>query len=156
MRTVEFKKNLNIAHIYENYLVELLGIQSYTEAPRDEAFPFWDLLDDADWTTYEVKTDFKAGQSPSNGLCIELSSAGKPSGLSITTANKWMHFVVYADRCVLYDIPIPFLRAEVLRGYRQYHVGCGSLSCCVFLPKAVVERFIVGVYPKPVLPKTLC
>jgi len=105
-------------------------------------FKEYDLIitnNDDSQTTVEVKADFMAYKT--GNLAIEWECNNKPSGISSTTADIWIYFVIdkegYHD---CYKIPTNELQ-EISRKCRSVHGGDGGRSRLLLVPIRQVSKY---------------
>jgi len=99
----KFKKNLVQGKKYELESLNYLDYDTYEM--KEGYFKDYDLTIFKDRTPIkiEVKSDRQA--SITGNMAIEYEYNNKPSGLSSTTADYWLYFVVHKDKDECYKIP---------------------------------------------------
>jgi len=87
-------------------------------------------------TKVEVKTErnhwFRTGN-----IAIEIQSRGKPSGLSVTKADYWVHILADGERSYYTALLFPVARLkELVKIYRSTARGMGdnNANICVLIP----------------------
>ena len=89
---------------------------------KEGYFKEYDLIitkDNVD-TKIEVKSDRQA--SFTGNMAIEYECNNKPSGLTSTTADYWLYFVVHKDKDECYKIPTDELK-ELVKDCRKVRGG---------------------------------
>lgn len=153
MRTYsnKFQKNLDTGHLYEKKALKYLEYDSVEH--MEGYFKEYDFIITKDNKEYkiEVKSD-KQSQHTGN-MVIEYECSGKPSGISSTTADFWIYFVVYTDenwkpiKHKVYKIPIEDLK-ELVNDCRKVRGGDGYRSRMYLLPIKECEKYRVRKLPK--------
>ena len=139
MSNEKFKRDLAQGHVYETKALKYFDYDTVdvkTGYFKDYDFEF---TKDGKTKRVEVKSDGMA--SKTGNLCIEYSYKGKPSGVKATTADYWVHFVVYDDTDEAYIIPVADLKTLV-RGCRAVKSGDNYNAMSYLLPKYKVEKYI--------------
>ena len=104
---MSFKKDLEFGKIYEKKYCELRQFQNYKIS--EGRFSEYDIIDYDTNTTYEVKSDRLAFKSLN--LAIEFKNNKKETGISVTTSNYYIYFVVYPNNNFDYfEIPTQELK----------------------------------------------
>lgn len=99
----KFEKDLAQGKKYELESLNYLDYDTYEM--KEGYFKEYDLIitkDNVD-TKIEVKSDRQA--SITGNMAIEYECNNKPSGLTSTTADYWLYFVVHKDKDGCYKIP---------------------------------------------------
>ena len=82
-----------------------------------------------DGIRYEVKADKRTHST--NNVCIEYEHTGKPSGISTTTADFYIYFVISPDNSyVVYKIPTHYIRELI--DAKKYHRVIHNYDDAVF------------------------
>ena len=80
----------------DKYEAELLKYISYKTLEKADGYmPEWDIKatdEKGGSITYEVKSDDIGGRT--GNMCVEHSASGRPSGISLTTADWWANFTI--------------------------------------------------------------
>lgn len=121
----KFEKDLAQGKKYE---VESLNYLDYdTYEMKEGYFKEYDLtiFKDGTPTKIEVKSDRQS--STTGNMAIEYECKNKPSGLSATTADYWIYFVVHKDKDECYKIPTDELR-ELVKDCRKVRGGDNYMS----------------------------
>lgn len=89
----------------------------------------------ADGIKYEVKSDrmtFATGN-----ICIEYECSGKPSGISLSTADFWIYIVLDKQQIVeTYKIPSSFIKSQIeAKTYTRECKGGDNWKCKLYLFK---------------------
>lgn len=137
----KFQKDLATGQEYEKRSLLYLDYDTYKFI--EGYFKEYDLeiTKDGVKTTIEVKSDKQA--SLTGNLAIEYECNKKPSGISTTTADFWIYFIVFPeeDKEEVYKIPLEDLK-NLIKGCRQVSGGDGYRSRMYLLPKSVVQKFL--------------
>lgn len=116
----KFKKDLAQGKKYELESLNYLDYDTYEM--KEGYFKEYDLTitkDNVD-TKIEVKSDRQA--SFTGNIAIEYECNNKPSGLTSTTADYWLYFVVHKDKDECYKIPTDELK-ELVKDCRKVRGG---------------------------------
>ena len=116
----KFKKDLAQGKKYELESLNYLDYDTYEM--KEGYFKEYDLIitkDNVD-TKIEVKSDRQA--SITGNMVIEYECNNKPSGLTSTTADYWLYFVVHKDKDECYKIPTDELK-ELVKDCRKVRGG---------------------------------
>lgn len=116
----KFKKDLAQGKKYELESLNYLDYDTYEM--KEGYFKEYDLIitkDNVD-TKIEVKSDRQA--SFTGNMAIEYECNNKPSGLTSTTADYWLYFVVHKDKDECYKIPTDELK-ELVKDCRKVRGG---------------------------------
>jgi hypothetical protein len=123
MKPVDFQKTLALGHKYEEKFIDMTP---HTTCIRSDTSNYDVILDGV---KYEVK--FDSFLEKTGNFCIEISSNGKASGLSVTEAE----FYIIFDTCDnMYKIPVSELKKQT-ENKKSVMLGYKRLSECVLLPK---------------------
>lgn len=154
MSNQKFQRDLKQGQVYETKAEEYFLYD--TVEHKKGYFKEFDMIfiKDGVKTKVEVKSDRLA--SKTGNLCIEWRYKGKPSGITSTTADYWLYFILWGkdgikgdvvkEEC--YKIPTNKLR-QLVKGRRSVKGGDGYNSQLYLLPKKDVKQFLV----EPVLKK---
>ena len=143
----KFQKDLATGQEYEKRSLLYLDYDTYKFI--EGYFKEYDLeiTKDGLKTTIEIKSDKQA--SLTGNLAIEYECNKKPSGISTTTADFWIYFIVY-DRIIdgvnhsreeCYKIPTDELR-KLVKKCHKVSGGDGNRSRMYLLKKSVVQKFL--------------
>jgi len=137
----KFQKDLATGHEYEKRSLLYLDYDEYEF--KEGYFKEYDLIitKNGKKTTIEVKSDKQA--SLTGNLAIEYKCSGKPSGITSTTADYWIYFIVYEDKEECYKIPTEELRKIVKTQGRKVSGGDGNRSRLYLVNKSLVSEFLV-------------
>lgn len=137
----KFEENLQQGHTYEkkayHHYLDYEQVEHDTEYRKEYDFI---IYQDGKPTKIEVKSDRQA--SKTGNLAIEYECNNKPSGLSASTADYWMYFIVYPDRDECYKIPIEELKI-IVKKCRQVCGGDGMRSKMYLVRKSLVAKYLV-------------
>lgn len=137
-----FQADLPFGEMYQNRLLDYLTLQDGDEIEQPLGnFKEYDVLwrSGSTVTTYEVKAD-RITQRTGN-LCIEYECRGKPSGITTTTANYWVHFVVQGPtEHTCYIIPTDIIRS-IMNSYPSRNVGDGWKTKARLIPLAIFAQY---------------
>ena len=145
----KFEKDLATGHEYEKR--SLLYLDYDTHKFIQGYFKEYDLeiIKDGKKTTIEVKSDKQA--SLTGNLAIEYKCNKKPSGITTTTADFWIYFIVY-DRIIdgvnhsreeCYKIPTEELR-QLVKKCHKVSGGDGNRSRMYLLKKSAVRGYLIN------------
>lgn len=121
----KFEKDLAQGKKYELESLKYLDYDNYEM--KEGYFKEYDLIitkDNVD-TKIEVKSDRQA--SITGNMAIEYECNDKPSGLTSTTADYWLYFVVHKDKDECYKIPTNELK-DLVKNCRKVRGGDGYKS----------------------------
>lgn len=115
-----FVKDLNIGQKYEKIALEHIKYDSYEISKGN--FKEYDILTylNGKQITYEVKSDRLAYKS--GNICIEYECSNKPSGITTTTSDYYIYFVIEQNKYTCYKIPTIKLK-ELIKGCRSVKGG---------------------------------
>jgi hypothetical protein len=113
-----FQKDLEFGKTYERIAVNLLK-DEYLLTHPDMYCKGYDFITNKN--EYEVKADRLAHKT--GNLYIEYECSNKPSGISTTTANVWIYFVVLKDGHRVYKIPTDFIKSLLTPTTRSIRGG---------------------------------
>jgi hypothetical protein len=106
MLDIDFFETLNFGKKYEAELIKLLHLEGGEQTDSK----FYDI--EFNGTKYEVKADRMSHRT--GNICIEFTSNGMPSGISITEAQIYAYFVIYPnDSYELFLIPTDYIKAQI-------------------------------------------
>lgn len=101
----DFFETLEFGKKYEAELIRVLHLEA--EATDSK---FYDI--EFNGTKYEVKADRMSHRT--GNVCIEFSSNGALSGISITEAQIYAYFVIHPnDKYELFLIPTEYIKAQI-------------------------------------------
>jgi len=111
---------------YENDFVNLIEYDEY-KFPEKEYHKPWDveITKDGEITHFEVKADRRTFST--GNICIEFAYNGEDSGITSTTADYWVLYVVNGDKTErIYLVPTDNLRQMITD--KKYHktINCGD------------------------------
>ena len=136
------REDLKFGVEQEKRVIDLLSTKnSVVEHMTGFAFPDFDFS--IDNVTYEQKTDRKTIEY--GNACFEIADRGKPSGLTTTRADYWVHWAYGMGQMAI--VPTEDMRKIV---YLKHHrtVNCGDQNKAVCL--LVRWKDIPSKYIKPV------
>ena len=139
-----FIHDLQIGQLYEIEALKYLEYDSYIQSDITKKISEYDLKIKRNniETKIEVKADLKC-QFTGN-IAIEYSCNNKRSGISTTTADFWVVFVVYnnsENKC--YKIPIRDLKT-LIKPCIRVSGGDGFRSRIFLLSKYKCEKYIIN------------
>jgi hypothetical protein len=137
-----FQKALTQGKIYEKKCLEYL---EYTSVIHTEGyFKEYDLtiFQNGYPVTIEVKSDRQAAKT--GNMVIEYECSSKGSGITTTTADYWMYFIVFPEREECYKFPIDDLKT-IVKTCRKVTGGDGMRSKMHLLDKRICQKY--RVYP---------
>jgi hypothetical protein len=131
-----FNKDLKFGQLYELHALKYFDYKKYKQI--EGKFKDYDLLLD-DNIKVEVKADRWARLT--GNICIEYMCRGKPSGITTTTADYWIYFIVGTNE--VFKIPTNELR-DILtsNNFIKRNIGDGGLSKCFLIPKDIFKKYI--------------
>ena len=139
-----FRRDLERGQTYELKALELLEYDSY-ERPEGK-FSDYDIktCKDGKYTKYEVKADFSAKRT--GNLGIEFYCNGKPSGVSTTKADFWLHFDVDEPNYSCYIMPVKELKKHIVDNpdYKRCRGGDFNRSQLVCIPKKNLNKYLLS------------
>ena len=140
----KFKKDLATGHKYEKKCLEYLDYD--TVEHMKGYFKEYDLIitKDGKETKIEVKSDKQA--SKTGNLAIEYECNNKPSGITSSTADYWIYFIVYPEekREECFKIPIDHLK-NIIKTCRKVSGGDGMRSRLYLVKKSLVEKYLINI-----------
>ncbi len=104
-----FVRDLKMGKSYEMKLLDLIEYDSYKQA--EGRFKDWDMEIhyQGETITFECKADTFAKRT--GQIAIEYECNGKPSGITTTKADYWVHFFAGSNKYLM--IPTDELRAVI-------------------------------------------
>ena len=138
-----FIHDLAVGQSYEIEALKYLKYDSYVQSDITKKISEYDLKIKRNniETKIEVKADLKC-QFTGN-IAIEYSCNNKRSGISTTTADFWVVFVVYFSKKVCYKIPIKDLK-KLCKNCIRISGGDGYRSKMFLLSKYKCEKYIIN------------
>lgn len=141
---INFKKLLSFGQYYEKQALKLFQLQDVI-FPKGK-FSYYDFYLEKDKLKIEVKAD--KFTSKTKNICIEVESNGVLSGLSLTTADFWVIYVVNKDDKYKFDevykIPVDILKEEVKKNTFTKQLGYKGLSKCHLIKKDKFANYLVS------------
>lgn len=136
----KFKKDLETGHIYEKRSLLYLDYDNYNIIEGYHKEYDIEIFKDGNKIKIEVKSDKMA--SLTNNLAIEYECNNKASGITSTTADFWVYFIIFEDREECYKIPIEELK-ELVKDCKQVSGGDGMRSKMYLLNKSKVLKYLI-------------
>lgn len=131
--------NFSISKILEfeiaNFYARKSGEPFFVVAGK---FTGYDVVSQSGSLKVEIK--FEENASHTMNLCVEVAYGGKPSGITSTFADIWVHAVpVSRERIWCYEFDVPELKREI-EALPSYAAGDGKRSKVKLLPLQRAER----------------
>ena len=105
-----FIGDLALGNKYEKIFMSYISKTSKSLSQMQGKFSAYDIC--ADGVYYEIKSDRKAHAT--NNICIEYECSQKPSGISVTTADFYIYFIIQPDDSHhVYKIPVSYIKQLV-------------------------------------------
>jgi hypothetical protein len=123
MKETLWRKSLALGHKYE---LKFIDMTPHTTCVRSDTNNYDVILDGV---KYEVK--FDSFLERTGNFCIEISSNGKPSGLSVTEAE---FYIIFDSSDNMYKIPVRDLKNHT-ENKKSVMLGYNKLSECVLISK---------------------
>ncbi len=148
----KFERDLEQGKIYERKAVEYFDYDSYKMKKgycKEYDFHF---VKDGIKKYVEVKSDRLA--SVTGNLCIEYMCNDKPSGITSTTADYWVYFILHTKgggvkgeiiKEEVYKIPTDELR-NIVKGCRRVSGGDWNKSRLYLVSKHKVRQYLVKLH----------
>lgn len=150
---MSFKSDLAFGHKYEDIFIEkVLKNPPNLERPAGKFSGYDFALGDE---RYEVKADRQTHKT--GNFCIESHCGGKPSGISITQATRYVYFVVYPDGWYdIYNIPKDDILKMIIaqKHERTMWGGDNKKSHFYLINKYLFEKYKIYVRAKPLADET--
>lgn len=129
---------------YERNFVELIEYDSY-RFPENDYHKEWDLetTKDGEITHFEVKADRRTFST--GNICIEFAYNGEDSGITSTTADYWVLYVVNGDKTErIYLVPTEDLRKIIADELYHKTINCGDgwKSKCYLFKEEVFTKYL--------------
>ena len=137
----KFQKDLKTGHEYEKRSLLYLDYDTHEFIKGYHKEYDLEIIKDDKKITIEVKSDKQA--SLTGNLAIEYKCNKKPSGITSTTADFWVYFIVYSDREECYKIPTEELK-ELVKGCKKVSGGDGMRSRMYLLNKSIVQKYLIN------------
>jgi len=137
----KFQKDLEQGKKYEKLALDYL---EYDKVKHIEGkFKEYDFIITKNNINYniEVKSDRLA--SKTNNLVIEYECNNKPSGITATTADFWIYFIVFKDKNECYKIPTKELK-EIVKNCKSVVGGDNNLAKMYLLNKKECSKYLIN------------
>ena len=137
----KFQKDLSTGHFYEERSLLYLD---YDEHKFIEGyFKEYDLeiIKDGKTIKIEVKSDKRASRT--GNLAIEYECNDKPSGITSSTADYWIYFIVFEDHEEVYKVPLDKLR-KIAKKCHKVSGGDNNLSRMYLVPKVKLCDYLIN------------
>lgn len=136
----KFKMNLKQGKKYEKIALNYLDYDTVKHVEgKFKDYDFIITKDDTEYK-YEVKSDRQA--SITGNLAIEYEYNNKPSGISATTSDYLMYFIVFEDRDECYNMPTNELR-EIVKSCKKVVGGDKDLSKMYLVNKSKLHNYLI-------------
>lgn len=136
-----FADDLALGNKYQDVCIKLLGITNYRIMEGN--FKEFDTISVEDGKI--VLREFKADRiaHTTGNLAIEFMSHFKPSGINVTTADYWCHYVIGTEE--LYNIPVTVLKDMLNRQlYHEIkHIGMGENKTIFLIKKDLLKDYLL-------------
>jgi hypothetical protein len=136
----KFQKDLATGHVYEKRSLLYLHYDTHKFIQGYHKEYDLEIINDGKRITIEVKSDKQA--SLTNNLAIEYECNKKPSGITSTTADYWVYFIVFEDREECYKIPTEELK-KLVKDCKQVSGGDGQRSRLYLINKSIVKDYLI-------------
>ena len=137
----KFQKDLATGHEYEKRSLLYLHYDTHKFIQGYHKEYDLEIIKDGKKIKIEVKSDKQA--SLTNNLAIEYECNKKPSGITSTTADYWVYFIVFEDREECYKIPTEELK-ELVKDCKQVSGGDGQRSRLYLINKSIVKDYLIN------------
>lgn len=145
----KFKMNLKQGKKYEKIALDYLDYDSVKHIEgKFKEYDFIITKNELNYK-YEIKSDRQA--SKTNNLAIEYEHNNKPSGLSATTSDYLMYFIVFEDHDECYNIPTNELR-EIVKSCKKVSGGDKELSKMYLVSKKLITKYLINIKNKNNIP----
>jgi len=134
----KFKKDLEQGHKYEKLALDYLDYDHFER--KEGYFKEYDFVFSKDGKEYKVEVKSDRQSAITGNMAIEYECNNKPSGLTSTTADFWMYFVVHKDRDDCYKIPTNELKGLV-KDCRKVRGGDGYKSKMYLLKISECKKY---------------
>jgi len=143
----KFQKDLETGHFYEKRSLLYLDYDDHKFI--NGYFKEYDLelTKDGKLIKIEVKSDKQASRT--GNLAIEYECNNKPSGITSSTADFWIYFIVFDDHEEVYKVPLEKLR-RIAKKCRKVSGGDGNLSRMYLVPKNKLCKYLINFENKTV------
>lgn len=137
----KFQKDLETGHYYEER--SLLYLDYDTVEHKKGYFKEYDLeiVKDGKTITIEVKSDKQASRT--GNLAIEYECNNKPSGITSSTADFWIYFIVFEDHEEVYKVSLEKLK-KIAKKCRKVSGGDNMLSRMYLVPKNKLSKYLIN------------
>ena len=144
----KFQKDLKQGKKYEKIALDYLDYDSVKH--MEGKFKEYDFIITKDdlFTKIEVKSDRQASQT--NNLAIEYE-CNKPSGITASTADYWIYFIVFEDRDECYKIPTNELK-EIVKSCKKVSGGDNNVSKMYLVNKKLITKYLINIKNKNNIP----
>lgn len=144
--TNTFVEDLVLGESYERKTLDYLNYDCVVFSGGKSTYDFYTRRDHY-ITVYEVKSDHFAHRS--SMLTIEFANGLKPSGISITEANIWVHWIVTPDNMTdrVFFIPTKVVKEFCEGGYLN-KIKCGYMKRteAYLLPVHFIDQYEQWLY----------
>ena len=137
----KFEKDLATGQEYEKRSLLYLDYDTHKFIQGYHKEYDLEITKDGKKITVEVKSDKQA--SLTGNLAIEYKCNKKPSGITTTTADFWIYFIVYEDKNECYKIPTEELR-NLVKNCHKVSGGDGNRSRMYLLKKSAVSDYLIN------------
>jgi hypothetical protein len=136
MKDQDWKEHLQFGQKYERLLLKYLSKKDdVIYHPQDEICTGYDFS--INGIKYEVKAD-RIGHKTGN-ICIEIEQSNKLSGLSTTTSDRWLYYLVESK--LLINIPVKTLRKIIKQdNFNIRYGGYLSKSRFILIPISLIPK----------------
>lgn len=155
----KFEEDLKNGKIYEKRSLLYLEYDKYKMIEGNFKEYDLEIVKDNKKIKIEVKSDKQA--SITNNLAIEYKYNNKKSGISSTTADYYIYFILYPNEIIdgkkfsaesfhreeVYKIPVGELKI-IVKTCQKVNGGDGNKSKIYLVPKNIVQKYLINIFSK--------
>jgi hypothetical protein len=136
----KFKHQLARGHFYEKRSLLYLDYDDHKIIQGYHKEYDLEIIKDGKKITIEVKSDRQA--SWTGNLAIEYECKDKPSGITSSTADYWIYFIVFEDYEEVYKISLEKLR-KIAKTCKKVIGGDNNASKMFLIPKVKLCNYLI-------------
>jgi hypothetical protein len=136
-----FKKDLEFGKIYEKKALEYLEYEKVEFI--EGCFKEYDFIITNNNIEYKIEVKADRLGAKTGNLVIEYECSKKLSGISSTTANFWLYFIIYENKEECYKIPVDELK-ELIKSCRSVAGGFNYNAKMYLLNKSKVRQYLIN------------
>lgn len=137
---MNFLNDLRFGNKYEKEFCNIMKLDKYMISEGN--FKYFDVLDEKNNITYEIKADRQTFKT--KNIAIEIECNKKPSGLMTTDADNWVYFVVKDnDEYDMYIIPTDKLRELIKDNKKVIYGGDNRKSKIHLLKLELIKEYFI-------------